>query len=156
MLPTMQPPDPNGQHEPDQQPPTTWPPPGSGLWLVLTLVVSVGIVLVEAFPFTFGNATGPLLGMTYPGTVLLLLQVGLFVPMGVVEGELARRVLGGLRAGGWGVVLVGLDAALLALICETMQYWIDGRTSSMVDVLAAAFGGVLGYMLSTLWRGHPA
>jgi glycopeptide antibiotics resistance protein len=136
-------------------PSEAWPPPGTGLWLLLTLAVSLGLVAVSLFPFTFGQPRGPLLSMRYPGTALVLLQVVLFVPMGVVEGELARRVLGGWRAGNWGVVLVGLDAALLALVCETLQYWVTTRTSSVVDVLAAAFGGVLGYMLATLWRGHP-
>jgi len=154
-------PNPNDSHEtkrsddPFEPSPVTWPPPGSGLWLMLTLAVSIGIVLVELFPFTFGQPRGSLLGMTYPGLWLVGVQVLIFMPMGVVEGELARRVLGRLRAGNWGVVLVGLDAALLALICETLQYWIVDRTSSLVDILAAAFGGVLGYMLATLWRGHP-
>jgi glycopeptide antibiotics resistance protein len=141
------------QHEPTRE---TWPPPGTGFWLILSAAVSVGLILTALFPFTFASPTGPLLSLRNPGTALVALQVILFVPMGVVEGELARRVLGGLRAGAWGVVLVALDAALLALICETLQYWVSSRTSSLVDVLAAAFGGVLGYMLSTLWRGHPA
>jgi len=144
--------DPDPHHEP---PADQWPPPGAGLWLWLTLAVSVGIILVQLFPFTFGQPTGPMFSFTRPPLWLLIVQVLLFMPLGVVEGELARRVLGGLRAGHWGAALVGVDAALLALLCETMQYWVAARPSTLVDVLAAAFGGVLGYMLATLWRGHP-
>jgi hypothetical protein len=136
--------------EPDPDPPEL--PAGTGLWLVLTLIVSLAIILAQLAPFDFGAPRGPLLGLAYTGPWLLLLQVVLFVPLGAVEGELARRVLGGWRAGGWGSLLVGLDAALLALICETVQYWIASRTSSIVDVVAAALGGVAGYMLLTLWQ----
>jgi hypothetical protein len=135
-------------------PSSPWPP-GAGLWLALTAGVSAGIILVSLFPFTFGSGAGSLLGTGPVRLGGVAVQVALFTQLGVVEAELARRVMAGLGIGGWGAAMVGIDAGILALICETLQHWVVSRHSSLIDVLAAVFAGVLGYMLSTLWRGHP-
>jgi hypothetical protein len=145
---------PDGGPEGPNEPPEPFPP-GTGLWLGLALLVYVGIVGVQLFPFDFDTPRGPLLGLTYPGPWRLLLQVVIFVPLGVIDGELARRMLRGWGLGSGAAALVAIDAAILALVCETVQYWVASRPSSLVDVIAAALGGVAGYMLYSAWRGHP-
>jgi glycopeptide antibiotics resistance protein len=138
----------------DQEPPLA-PPPGTGRWVALALAVYAAIVIVQLVPFDFDAPRGPYVGLTYPGHALLLLQVAIFLPLGLVDGELARRLLRGWGVGGSAALLVAVDAAILALICETAQYWIASRSSSLADILAAALGGVAGYLLFTFWRGHP-
>jgi glycopeptide antibiotics resistance protein len=148
----------DSNHEPagpEPEPDGPGLPPGTGLWMGLTAAVYVGIVLVQLFPFDFGTPRGPLLALANPGWAAIGLQVAVFLPLGVVDGELARRFFRGWGLGATSAVLIALDAVILALICETVQYWIISRASSLSDIIAAALGAVAGYMLSTLWRGHP-
>ena len=132
-----------------------FPPPGTGRWLWLSLLAAVAVLAVKLWPFAFGPAgPEPLLGLTHGGAWALLGQVALFVPVGLVETQLARRLLGGL--GPLTLVLVAFDAALLGLIGETVQYWVPQRTSSIIDVTANAAGGVVGYLIVQqyeAWRG---
>jgi len=151
--------DPPNSNDPDSDPESDPVPPGlpegTGLWLWLTLAVYLGIILVQLFPFDFAAGSGSPLSLAPAPWWTIGLQILLFAPLGVVDGELARRFFRGWGIGATGAVLVALDAAFLGLICETVQHWIASRSSLLADVLAATFGGVLGYMLSSLWRGHP-
>lgn len=128
-------------------------PPRSGPWLVATLVVSIAIVAIQLYPYRFAAGSPPFLGLYHAGYLAVLGQVALFVPLGFVETQLARRLFG--FAGGALAVLVALDGAVLALICQSVQYWLPDRTSSLIDLAANTLGTVVGYKLSLLLVRGP-
>ena len=121
-------------------------PPGIVRWSLVVLVAGMAILLVQLVPFNFTTGrAGPLLGLRYDGYLSLLAQAALFIPLGVTEGVLSRRLLGHRPVLVLGVVV--MDAGLLALFCETAQYFLLGRTSSVIDLTACTLGGVAGYTL---------
>lgn len=133
--------------------PGRWPPAGTGPLLWLTLAVASVIVCVQLLPFDF-QVKGPagLLALTCSGPIALLGQVALFVPLGVEEGQLTRRIL--VRPQVLGLLVVTVDTAFLALICETAQLWLVSRSSSVIDLCANMIGGVVGYLLVATWMGR--
>jgi hypothetical protein len=143
-----EPPLPPPEREPERDPEPPWPPAGTGKWLLGTFLVTVAILLVQLYPYRFAAGAPPFLGLRHAGALAVLGQVALFVPLGIVEARLARLALG--FAGGALALLVAIDAALLSLICQTAQYWLPDRTSSVIDLAANTLGGVLGYKLSLL------
>lgn len=126
-----------------------WPPPGTGRWMAAALALWLALLLGKLYPFRFASAgsggEGLLSLVDRPGATVLW-QVAMFVPLGAIEAQLARRLLGRFSAAT--LVLVTLDAALLSLIGETLQWWSPDRASSAIDLAANTLGGVLGYLLS--------
>ena len=143
-----QPPDPSRPPEPPGGPEPSIPPPGLGRWMLAALAVTIAILLVQLYPYRFASGAGPFLGMEYRSHLLVLGQVALFVPLGMVETHLVRRIFGSV--GGAMALLVTLDGAILGLICQSAQYWIPARTSSAIDLAANALGTVIGYKLAVL------
>ncbi|MFW6060018.1 MAG: VanZ family protein [Phycisphaeraceae bacterium] len=141
------PPPSNPEPPPEPPEPPPWPPPGTGRWLGATFGVAVAILLVQLYPYDFA-AGGSLYALQHGGYLNVLGQVALFVPLGLVETQLVRRLLTG--AGGVLVLLVTLDGVLLSLVCETVQFWLPARTSSIVDLAANTLGVVVGYKLALL------
>jgi len=139
---------PHSQHdEPDQSSPDE-----KGFWRLMWLggLVALLILAVQLYPYNFRNpGAGELFSREHRGAWAVLSQIALFIPMGVIETELVRRFLG--RTIFMTVMLVALDAVLLSLLCETAQYWLPDRHSSLIDIVAATTGGVLGYLLAGFW-----
>lgn len=140
--PPPPPPDPSGPESPL--------PPHTGRWLLATLLVTALIVVAQLYPFRFSAGAGPVLAMRHAGYLAVLGQVALFVPLGFVETQFARRVFGSL--GGLLALLVALDGAVLSFICQIVQHWLPDRLSSIVDLAANTLGTVIGYKLALLWR----
>lgn len=82
----------------------------------------------------------------------------LFVPYGFVECWVGVN----LFRQGWLVTLVvAMDAAILALVGESAQLWIQGQSSSMIDLVAHVIGALLGslfafVMVDWWWQGKPS
>lgn len=134
--------------DPDHEPGPPALPPRVGRWMLATLGVTLAILAVQLYPYRFTAGAGPFLGMVHPGPWGVLGQVALFVPLGVVETQLVRRLFG--YAGGLVALLITLDGAVLSLIGQSAQYWLPDRTSSLIDLVANTFGTVIGYKLTLL------
>lgn len=133
--------------------PLTEPPQPSGIArrFALTLAVWLAILLTQLYPFRFAAGTGPLFAL-YPCSAWAVLgQVALFIPLGLSEASLARRLLG--RPSRLILALVFLDAMILSLIGETAQHWLPDRSSSLIDLAANTLGAVIGYMI---WLYAPS
>ncbi len=121
------------------------------MWAAVILIVL--IVVIQLYPWHFqGSAGGELFSREHAGPLAVILQIILFIPLGVVETELVRRFFG--RRIPMTVLLVALDAVLLSMFCELGQYWLPDRISSIVDIVAAATGGVIGYLLAGFQFTH--
>ncbi|MEX2672941.1 MAG: VanZ family protein [Phycisphaeraceae bacterium] len=133
--------------EPPNNPPP-WLPSGARRWVLASMTAWSAVLLVKLYPFAFhtaGSGGESLLSLSARPNMTLLWQIALFVPLGLVEAQLVRRLLGGFSAAT--LLLVVLDAGLLSLVGETAQWWIPHRTSSVIDVTANALGAVVGYLL---------
>lgn len=130
-------------------------------------------VIVRRFTILMGLLT--LWGLTYPfnfqhlpgavwlrpeklGKINTLVNLGLFIPFGLLAGWGAR-----LRgACGWlrGIVMIGLAGLVISLLGETLQYWLPLRDSSLMDLMAngfgAAVGGMVGWWLAPNLTEHLA
>jgi len=142
------PPNPPNSNEPD----APWPPPGTGKWMLATLIVSVAIMLTKLYPFDFAAGAGPFFALRPVGYLVVLAEIALFIPLGFVETHLARRVLG--HGGTTLVLMVAIDALLLSLVGETVQHWLPARTSSTLELAANTLGAVVGYKLAVYLTGR--
>jgi VanZ like family len=134
------------EEEPNEsEGPTRWPT-GIGRPLTLTLVVGALTLAAQLYPFDFqfGRA-GDWLALPRVDPIGLAVNLLLFVPLGLAEFALAYRLLG---PRGWIVLIVAVDAAVLALIGESAQVWLPTRDSSMIDLVANTLGGAIGAMLA--------
>lgn len=116
--------------------------------MVASMALWTVVLAVKLYPFAFASAgaggEGLLSLAARPGGTIAW-QIALFVPLGVIEAQVARRLLTGFS--GATLMLVVLDAGLLSLVGETAQWWLPARTSSIIDLAANAIGGVVGYLL---------
>src|SRR5690606_38714249 len=71
-----------------------------------------------------------------------ILNIGLFVPLGVGLGAVGVALAGALAGG-----------ILLSVAIEAAQLWIPGRFASSADVLTNGSGVILGWLL---WRSGEA
>ena len=121
-------------------------PPGTGSRFLLTCLIGLVLLTVLLYPFNFqAERTGCWLAVTHPSVLSIIANVILFVGLGLCEAWLAQHVLG---RHGWLILFVAIDAALLSLLIETVQLWLPGRDSSVIDLLANTLGAVFGGMLS--------
>ncbi|MFA9479587.1 VanZ family protein [Phycisphaerales bacterium AB-hyl4] len=134
--------------KPTNDEPSPWPPPGIGPWVLASMTLWSAVLLVKLYPFSFdsaGSGGEGLLSLSPRSGTTVLWQIAMFVPLGFVEAQLARRLLEGFSAAT--LMLVMLDAGLLSLVGETVQWWLPTRTSSVIDLAANMIGGVAGYLL---------
>jgi glycopeptide antibiotics resistance protein len=122
--------------------PMGWPPPGAGARLLVGLLVSAATLAVLLWPFQWtAAATGPWLALRPLGWPAVLANIALFLPMGLAEARAARPLFG---ASVVVIVLVALDAALLSLIGESLQVWVQTRESGAVELACHTLGGAIG------------
>lgn len=127
-------------------------PPGTGRLTLLALMVGLLTLGALLFPFDFAvDASDRWLALRAAPLTAVVASIGLFIPMGVCEGWLAKLLIG--RAV-MVTVLVTMDATLLSLIGETLQLWLPGRDSALVDLVANALGGTVGALVSE-WIRPP-
>jgi glycopeptide antibiotics resistance protein len=103
------------------------------------LVVLAALTLLPGSPLPFrliAEATAPWIG---PRRLAFLLNVLLFVPLGLLAGVVRRPKL-------------LLLAFALTLGIETVQYLIPGRSPDGFDLLANSTGAVLGYAVVEVFR----
>lgn len=139
----------DGQRRDDdgREPPESWPPAGTGAWVLASIAAWAAVLVVKLYPFAFASAApGGLLTLLPRPTWVVAGQIVLFVPLAMIEAQAARRLLGGL--GTLSLLLVSMDALLLSLVGETLQWWLPDRASSAIDLAANTLGGVLGYMIA--------
>ena len=75
-----------------------------------------------------------------------------FIPYGVSAGWLASLLF---RRQPSTVLLLAVDSFLLALVVETIQYWVGVGVSSSFDLAAHTLGGVAGACLGLLVSAPP-
>lgn len=120
--------------------------PRLGPWLMATTAVALTILLIQTVPFDFTmEHSGSILGLTYDSLGSLVIQAGLFIPLGITEGVLSRSIFG--RHPTISLLMVLVDALLLSVVCETVQYFLRDRSSSVIDLTACAFGAIMGYVI---------
>ena len=113
--------------------------------MLATLAVATGILLIQLTPFNFTTRNrGSLLALTHNTYLSLALQAALFIPLGLTEGMLCCTMFG---RRGLALVVMLVDVALLALVCETAHHFLPERCSSMIDLTACTLGGVAGLVL---------
>lgn len=107
------------------------------LWLALaTLVVLVATLVPAESPEAAGRRISLCLLCGSRGAALALLNVLLFLPLGVAAGA------------AWGTAGVAfLAAPLLSLLVETLQVAVPGRNPSLGDLLFNTLGGTAGVLL---------
>ena len=128
-------------------------PPHTGRWFALTALVSLLTIGAMCYPYEFRAPAGGAWLALEPTTMLAVLgHVALLIPFGIAEGALARRLL---RTEGLIILLTVLDAALLALVGETIQRWVPAQTSSLIDLVACAIGGGVGGMIAGVFARQP-
>ncbi|MFP4143964.1 MAG: VanZ family protein [Phycisphaeraceae bacterium] len=127
----------------NQDPPI---PPGLSKWLLASLAAVAVIVVAKLAPFNFSTGAGPLFGYEARHPAVVLGQVALFLPLGLCEAQVVRRMLPGMFT--LGLAVTAMDAVVLSLAGETAQHWLPGRTSAAIDVPANALGAIAGHLFS--------
>lgn len=125
-----------------------------GPWWKVTAGVAAGILLVMSWPWQPAHDPGATWLRVGARPWLAVLGQGLlFVPFGACEALLVRRILSW-----WSLAVLGiaLDAALLALVGESIQHWLPERPSSLVDLVASVAGAVAGALAADAWAGSPS
>ncbi len=136
----------------DELPPRV--PTGTGRRLLLALVVDVLVLLALIWPFDFAAPAAGSVGALPPTSVWqLLLGFALFVPMGFFEARLAVRFV---RSRNVALFAVVADAIVLALIGETVQLWLPARDSSLIDIVTAVMGAIVGFQFVASPRGDES
>ena len=130
------------QQEPES--PAMFSHPSLPRLMLLCVLVLLATWAAMMWPFNFGPRDGVWLSMQPREPAQLLLRMLLFVPLGFCEAWLVGNAL---RVRNAALVMVAIDAALVSIIGETAQWWLPGRTSSLLDVVANTLGGVVGGML---------
>lgn len=128
--------------------------------VLLSLVAAVLTLLAMMYPFEWRSGDAPevtWLVLADTTVIHLFWMALLFVPYGFVECWVGINLF---RQGWLVTVMVAIDAAVLALLGESAQLWIDGQTSSIIDLIAHVIGALLGSMIAFSlvdwwWQGKP-
>ena len=147
--------------------------------MLLAVLATALVLFVGLYPCDFQSRGGEQwLALADWDVLGLLGAAALFVPLGFFESGLACAVLmrtfapqsadaesgqefdprgsdPQIRGRAWGnlvMLLVVMDAALLGLIVETLQLWLPGQQSSVLDLVANVLGGTLGGMVAGQFR----
>ncbi|MDP6152069.1 MAG: VanZ family protein [Phycisphaeraceae bacterium] len=118
--------------------------PSTVRMLVVTAIVGLLTLMVMLYPMHFAaRGDDAWLAIHTVGPLVLVGNIALFIPVGVCEGRLLRRMFGFV---GTMTLLALIDVVLIALIGETIQLWIVERDSSLIDLVAHTIGGTIGVL----------
>lgn len=117
---------------------------GQRLRQIVSIGAAVGLVVSFTLfdpPQWFGLVPEPLFDAVGFRAIEMMLNIALFVPLGVV--------LGYWWPGRWRIVWF---AVALSVGVETVQLWLPERLSDIVDVLTNSTGAAIGFALGTHYK----
>ncbi len=122
------------------------PLPGQGWQALLLLGVACMTAWLLLYPFDFvAQKQTEWLAERQIHKLNTLSNIMLFVPCGMMGAWVLKRWWP--RMGFGIIVMVGIDSGLFSLAGETVQMWLPGRQSSLIDLSANTAGGVVGAMI---------